>query len=375
MDILSYITLSSHKLLIAFIGILGLGLLIGIHELGHFLFCKLFKVSTPTFSIGFGPRLFSRQIGATKFSISAIPIGGYVEIAGMAEVAQGEQKEAQRTDQYSFATKPYYQKVLIMSGGILFNVLFTYIVFCLLFALGLPKTKLLYPLNATPVIESVAEGSAAESAGIRKGDRLIRFDKTDINNNIESLIHAIQDKPEQEVDVLILRDGKEEITPVTLGKREFGGKEVGTLGVSFEMTEQHGFPLWTSIKNGINLTNRFIYGTFQAFKHLFVQRDVSNVSGPLSIIQATAQGASQGFKIFLILLAIISINLAILNLLPIPIFDGGQILFYTIEAILGRSLPIKIREGIHIVSWLLILALILYLTGKDIIAMLPWFKK
>ena len=123
MDILSYITLSSHKIFIVFLGLLGLGFLIGLHELGHFLFCKLFRVSTPSFSIGFGPRIFSKKIGETTFSLSAIPVGGYVEIAGMAEVAQGEQKEASRKDEYSFASKPYYQKVLIMSGGILFNTL------------------------------------------------------------------------------------------------------------------------------------------------------------------------------------------------------------------------------------------------------------
>lgn len=374
MDILSYVTLSSHKLIIAFIGILGLSFLIGLHELGHFLFCKLFNVRTPSFSIGFGPRLISKQFGETKFSLSAIPLGGYVEIAGMAEVAQGEQKEATRQDQYSFASKPYYQKILILSGGIIFNILFTYIIFCLLFATGLPKTHLLYPLNAKPTVAEVSKHSAAATAGLKKGDKILKFGQTDTNKAVEPLIRAIQEKPKEKIEILIEREGEEKVIPVTLKKQEVNGKNIGILGVTFEMAQQLRYPLWTAITKGIHLTNRFIYGTFQAFKHLFLQRDISNVSGPLSIISTTAQGASKGFKIFLLLLAIISINLAILNLIPIPIFDGGQILFYTIEAIIGRSLPIKIREGIHIVSWLLIMALILYLTGKDIISMLPWFK-
>jgi len=374
MDILSYITLSSHKIIIILAGILGLGFLIGIHELGHFLFCKLFRVSTPSFSIGFGPRLFSKQIGATKFSISAIPLGGYVEIAGVAEVGQGEQKEAGRQDQFSFAKKRYYQKVLIMSGGILFNLLFAYLSLCFLFALGLPKSNILYPLNAKPVIETVSQNSAAEKAGIQKGDKILAFGQTQIKS-VDVLVQTIQKKPDQKIDILIERNGEKQTIPITVGKRDVQGKNIGSLGVTFEIAEQPGFPFFVAIKKGIYLTNRIIYGTIQAFKQLFVKRDVSNLSGPLSIISATAQGASQGFKVFLLLLAFISINLAILNLLPLPIFDGGQILYYTIEAIAGRSLPLKIRETIHVVSWLFILGLILYLTGKDILSMLPWFNK
>ena len=95
-----------HSILFIPVGILGIGFLIGFHELGHFLFCKLFRVSTPSFSIGIGPRILKKKIGSTEFSLSAIPMGGYVEIAGAAEVGQGEQKEAYRDDEYSFARKP-----------------------------------------------------------------------------------------------------------------------------------------------------------------------------------------------------------------------------------------------------------------------------
>jgi len=205
MNLLECIFLSSHKLLISFVGIIGLSFLIGLHELGHFLFCKLFRVHTPSFSIGFGPHLISKKIGDTEFSLSAIPIGGYVEIAGIAEVGQGKQKEAHRYDKYSFATKPYYQKLLIMSGGIIFNVLFTYFVLCLLFALGLPKTEMLYPINAKSVIEMVAKGSAAEKAGLQTGDRILKINQIDIqeNENVENLIKEIQAHPKQTVHLLI----------------------------------------------------------------------------------------------------------------------------------------------------------------------------
>ena len=90
-----------------FVGICGIGFLIGFHELGHFIFCKIFKIRTPSFSIGMGPQIIKKEIGGTEFSLSSIPLGGYVEIAGMAEVAQGEQKEAKRSDKHSFNAKPY----------------------------------------------------------------------------------------------------------------------------------------------------------------------------------------------------------------------------------------------------------------------------
>src|SRR5690606_27744818 len=98
------------------LGLFGIGFLIGFHELGHFLFCKLFSIRTPSFSIGFGPKLFSKKIGGTEFVISPIPLGGFVEIAGAAEVGQGDQKEASSRDKESFAVKPYYQKLLVMCG-------------------------------------------------------------------------------------------------------------------------------------------------------------------------------------------------------------------------------------------------------------------
>src|SRR5437762_6660366 len=134
------------------IGCFGMGFVIAFHELGHFLFARMFKIRVPSFSIGFGPKVISKKIGETEFSFSAIPFGGYVEIAGAAEVGQGEQKEAHASDKYSFAVKPYYQKLFVMVGGILFNLLLAYVFIISVFFMGIPKSELLYPLNAIPTI-------------------------------------------------------------------------------------------------------------------------------------------------------------------------------------------------------------------------------
>lgn len=366
MNIVNPLSALSNNLGFSLLGLLGLGFLIGFHELGHFLFCKLFSVSTPSFSIGFGPQLFKKKIGDTEFSISAIPIGGYVEIAGSAEIGQGKQHEATRRDQYSFATKPFYQKILIMSGGILFNMLFAYFALTTLFALGLPKTEMLYPINTVPIINSIEKGSSAEQYGLHEGDRIIAFNGQNMNDDTKLLIEKLQSHAHQPVTLLIERNHEMHEINVTIGSRQFFGETVGSLGITFTMTELPGYSLFESLKWGIYLTNRYIYNIFYAFKSIFIQRNFSSMGGPLMVISETIKGARKGIKIFLLYLAILSINLAILNLLPLPILDGGQIMFYTIEAIIRRPIPNRIREYIHIASWIAFLLLLIYLSMKDI---------
>jgi RIP metalloprotease RseP len=153
---------------------------------------------------------------------------------------------------------------------------------------------------------------------------------------------------------------------VTIGSRQFPGKTVGSLGVTFTMTELPGYSAFESLKWGTYLTNRYIFNIVYAFKGIFIQQNFSNIGGPLIVISETIKGARKGIKIFLLYLAILSINLAILNLLPLPILDGGQIMFHTIEAIIRRPIPNRIREYIHIASWIAFLFLLVYLSMKDI---------
>lgn len=349
------------------LGLFGIGFLIGFHELGHFLFCKLFSVRTPSFSIGFGPKLISRKIWDTEFVISPIPLGGFVEIAGAAEVGQGEQKESSARDKGSFAVKPYYQKLLVMCGGIAFNLLFAYCAFILLNLTGIPKTPFLYPSNTKTTIENLETGSSADLAGLRIGDSIRTFDNVTVLNDTPTLIKLIQQSPDKAAVLGIDRDGSPLSIPVTIGSRDVGGKKVGSLGITeFTMEALPGAPLGTALERGIAMTNEWITRTIQGFSSIFTGGNFSNLGGPLMVVSLTVKGATAGFKIFLLWLAIISINLAILNLIPLPILDGGQLLFYTIEAIMGRPLPIKVREYIHIASWIFMLILIIFLSVNDI---------
>ena len=126
----------------------------------------------------------------------------------------------------------------------------------------------------------------------------------------------------------------------------------------------------SGIKRGIQMTNERIVAIFYALKTLFIERNFSQLAGPIGIISITSQEAANGIKVLLLLLATISINLAVLNLLPLPVLDGGQILFYTIEAIIRKPLPIKIREYIHIVTWILVILLVIYLSAKDLLSII-----
>ena len=383
MNLLKIALEAPHYILYTIIGLAGIGFLIGIHELGHFLFAKLFKVRTPSFSIGFGPQLISRKIGDTLFSLSAIPLGGYVEVSGMGEIGQGEQKEAQNTGADSFGAKRFYQKMLILFGGILNNLLFAYLSLILLFIIGAPKTELLNPLGITiykPVIQAIAKDSPAEHAGLKAGQEITKINNIAINGDAKLLAETIKAHPGESVTLTVQEPesatGTAQDIQITLGSREITEngitKHIGIWGALLEIDRIPTYSFGQAVMQGIHATNTYIYTTMLAFKNMFIKRDIAGVGGPIMIIKETIKGAQKGFKIFLLFLAIISINLAVLNLIPLPILDGGQIMFVTIEAILGKQLP-KLREYIHIISWVLILALFVYLTIRDL-GIIQWFN-
>ncbi|MGE0207325.1 MAG: RIP metalloprotease [Candidatus Babeliales bacterium] len=341
-----------------FLGIAGIGFLIGFHEFGHFIFCKLFKIATPTFSIGMGPKIFSKKIGQTNFTLSALPLGGYVEIQGQGE----NQDEAGNT--YSFTQKPYYQKMLVIAGGIVFNVLFAYVAISSLYFFGMPKLPPLYPGNASTQVSMVEAGSPAQQAGLQSSDAILKIDGLSVSNNTLELLNTIRKKPGQQVILTILHDDQEQTLPVTIGERTLpNGEKEGYLGLDF-IIPQYG--LAESIKLGVQGTHEIIWQTILVFKNMFVKKDTKNLGGPIMVISQTIKSASKGFKIFLLLLAYISINLAVLNIIPVPIMDGGQALFYTIEALIRRPLPEQVKLYIHYACWIAVMGLALFLTVKDI---------
>lgn len=380
MNLLCTLFSTTQGILTVFAALFGIGFLIGIHEFGHFLFCKLFNVSTPSFSIGFGPKIWSKKIGDTEFSLAAIPLGGYVEMAGNYEPGQGDQAEAQRNDERSISQKPLWQKLFIICGGIIVNMMFAYLSMIIVFACGTPATPIMFPTGTT-TIKTVNPGSTAEKTGLKPGDTINQIElpcpggslKYTVTDNVPELLKRM-DKEAQNVAAGTLyiktASGEEkELTLVFDAKKDQSPR----LGVEFES----GRPLpaqsfGQAITLGITTTHRFFWGVFGAFKMMFTKKTTEGLGGPLMLITAAARGAYRGWKIFLILLAFISANLAALNIIPLPILDGGQALIFTIEAIFRRQLPEKVRTGIFIACWAIMLLLLVLLTIRDVKTLFSW---
>ncbi len=339
----------------AVIAILAFGILIFIHELGHFLFAKLFGVYVEKFSIGFGPKLFSKKYGETEYLISAIPLGGYVKMYGEHpdEVVQEDLKEK------SFSNKKLYQKSLIVFAGPLFNYLFAILLFWVVFVVGIPTLK--------PVIGEIQPDMPASMAGLQKGDVVVRINGTDIHS-WDEMAKIIKNSANKPLSIQIKRGEQlieKSITPISSKSKNLFGEEinVGLLGIkpSGETFHQSFGPIESFVKAN-EKCYEIVYLTILGIVKMF-QKVVpaDNIGGPIMIFQMTKDAAQFGFVPLLTFVALISINLAILNLLPIPVLDGGHLLIYAIEGIIRRPLSerakmIAIRVGMSFLIALMVFA-------------------
>lgn len=343
-------------------GIFGIGFVIAFHEFGHFIFGKFFGVRIPEFSIGFGPKLISKKIGDTLFSLSLIPVGGYVA------AETGDPKDPKP---HTIEAKPYWQKMSIIGGGILFNLIFAYIVFFGLSITGIPGNPFLAN-QSNHKVELVQPDSAAFKGGLKKNDHIIAINDINVEKKIGTLLTEIRNLPRKKATLTIERDGKEKTLHITIDSKTNKGKAIGSLGVQFGFDSIPGVPFREAFSKAKELLCSLIYSTFNGFKSAFTNRSADGFAGPLMMISLSAQTAAQSIPLFLLLLAFISVSLAVLNILPLPILDGGQALTYTIEAIIRKPINDSIKEKIHSFCWLFMLSLFLYLTFKDVINL--WFQ-
>lgn len=344
-----------------FLGLIGIAFLIAFHELGHFLACKLFKIKTPSFSVGFGPKLLSKKIGDTLFSLSAIPLGGYVEIAGIEELGQGDQKHGKDKSDDSFATKRYYQKAIVLLGGIIFNMFFAYIAISFLYFLGIPKTPSTYPDDAKVIIDKITQNSPACKAEIQSGESILKINNTPVANSHKKTLEAIKENAHQKVQLTLEKNNQTRTVDVDL---------CDSLGVTFKEDDQivfeKPFGFIESFKKGFTMTWDITSRMIKSLIDMFKQRDRKSLGGPLMVISQLINKAQKGFSIYILLLALISINLAVLNLLPLPILDGGQLVKVTIEALIRRPLPEKMIYYIDYACWLSMIILMAYISFFDV---------
>jgi regulator of sigma E protease len=340
-----------------------LGILIFFHELGHFLVAKHFGIKVLKFSLGFGPKVLGKKIGETEYLISAIPLGGYVKMLG--ESDDEEDPILPEDESKSFSHKPVLQRIAVVGAGPLFNLLLALLIFCASF--GFTGMQVL-----TTEIGEVREGSPAEKAGLKKGDLIISIDDM-YTETWPQLKELVQDNRGEPIRVTLLREGQAStvtiIPEIDVVKNIFG-EEIKTplLGVvSAGSFKEINLSFLGSLKEGclktwdiIKLTCLTVIKLFQGIV------SIKTLGGPILIGQMTGQLAEQSWAYLIPFTAVISINLGILNLLPIPILDGGFIIFLLIELVMGRPLNLRKREFAQKLGMGLLVLLMVVVIYNDI---------
>jgi regulator of sigma E protease len=340
--------------------IVGLGILIVFHEFGHFLLAKLSGVGVLTFSVGFGPKLWIKKRGETEYALSAFPLGGYVKMVG-----ENPDEEVAPVDvEKSFAHKSLAKRSAIVVAGPGFNLLLAVFLFMLVFTFyGVPVLSTL--------VSDVSPGSPAEKAGIRKGDRIVTIEARNVKEWGE-LSEAIKSSGGKPLTIEIQR-GTETLHVSVQPNRKEGRNVFGErrdewlIGISSQVTIEKGNP-GRSISRAFYQTYDISKLTLQAFYKMLLG-DVSprNIGGPIMIAQMAGQQAQEGLGSFLAFLAVLSINLGVLNLLPVPVLDGGHLMFFLVEAIIRRPVSIKYREMAQQVGICLLALLMVYAFYNDIV--------
>ncbi|MGD9503567.1 MAG: RIP metalloprotease RseP [Syntrophobacteraceae bacterium] len=346
-----------------------LGVLIFVHELGHFLVARRVGVTVERFSFGFGPKLFGVQRGDTEYRLSLIPLGGYVKMLGE-DPEEGEDSK-ERPD--SFSAQPVFKRMAIVLAGPMSNFALAIVIFALLYAFyGIPRL--------TPEIGSVTPDSPAERAGLQAGDMVLSLNGQPIKH-WEELSEGIVNSGEALLTLGVQR-GPETLTikvkpEVNEIKNIFGESVkrpiIGIVASQKEEIEKVN-PLYAgyySLERTAYLSKLFLLTVVKLVERVL---PMNTLGGPLLIAQMAGEQAREGLVNLIHFMAVISVNLAVLNLLPIPVLDGGHLLFFTIEAIRRKPIAVQKVEMAQKVGMFLLLVLMVFVFYNDIMRMIPGGK-
>lgn len=335
--------------------ILIIGVIVVVHEFGHFLFAKLFGVHVYEFSIGMGPRLWkgTRKNDETEYSIRGIPLGGYVAMAGEEDTDEDIPKEKQL-----IAKKPW-QKIVIMVAGATFNFISAYLIILFIALIwGAPSLK--------PVVHDLQADMPAQEAGIMVGDTILEVNGKKVTTVDDVSLFLQIRNPEEAVVFKINRDNNEQVISVIPKKVELENETYYQVGVIFDST------LYQNIGAKLSYS---VQKTGAVFKQMYITLteiftggiSVKQLSGPVGIYSVVDSQKSVGFKNILFLIALLSINVGVINLLPIPALDGSKIVFVLIEKITNKPVKQETENLIHVVGFVLLITLLLVVTFNDII--------
>ncbi len=339
-----------------------LGILIFFHELGHFLVAKKSGIRVERFSLGFPPKLIGKKIGDTEYCISWIPLGGYVKMAG----EEPDQEEV-KGEPWEFMSKPVHKRALVVFAGPAMNFILSILIFwAIVFFVGKYEVH-----NDTNEIGLLAPGGPAEKAGIQPGDRIISINGIEVSTfqDMAKIIHQQVEKP---VEVKWRRDGEEYTALITTFKdriRDESGKpkDVGMIGIG---------PSYTTVKVGffgslLEAVDRSVFIAVEVIKVLagfFTgTSSVKDLGGPVLIAQTAGQIAKTGIVNLLAFVGALSVMLSLVNVLPVPVLDGGHLLFLGIEKIKGRPLSLRQRAAWQQIGLAFLILFLIFITYNDLL--------
>ena len=327
-------------------------ILVLIHELGHFLFAKAFGVPVREFSVGFRPKIFSKKYKNTQYTLGAVPLGGFVDIVGMRD----DEKDLKN----GFLQQNFIKKVLILAGGVIFNIIFAFFVFICVFLIGYD-----FPKSVSQFVDGGEErlyisylSEYSESVGLRVGDRIESF------NNFNDFTQYLKNENSDILKINVLREDKKlsfKLEGEILAKE----KNFGVIETQY---------IKANLKESIFYSSTFLYNTtkvfFNTIGNVFVSKNSETVkqsfAGPIKIAEYSANAASVGFVSFIFFLGLLSVSLALFNMIPLPILDGGLIFLVCIESIFKFKIPNNVRSTLTALSLIIILFLLIYVTKNDI---------
>ena len=328
------------------VAILFFGIVIMFHELGHFLFAKLFKVKVNEFSIGMGPAIFKKKKGETDYAVRILPIGGYVSM-------EGEDEDSE--DQHAFNNKPLWQRMIIVAAGATVNLIMGVIIVAIMLCQS--------DLIGTTQIRSFYDNATSAASGLEAGDKIVKINGKRVYSQYDITFLMMRDD-DGVMDFVVKRDGKNvELKDVRFQTSPIEGQE-NLISIHYDFIIVGVKPTFLSVTVWISLFD-LITGRY----------GLSEVSGPIGVINyvadaASASSTSMDWTPLLTIMALIAINIGLFNLLPIPALDGGRLFFMFIELIIRRPIPQKFEKWVHAVGMILLLAFMAVISFKDIVSLI-----
>lgn len=338
------------------------GLVIFIHEFGHFIVAKKSGVRVERFSFGLGPEAVGFQWGETRYCLAWIPLGGEVRMAGDTEYGEVPEDPAAPRDPRDFFSQPWYRRVLIVLAGPGMNYVLAFVLFAAVaFLWGEPRP------SGEPVIGELMPGYPAQEAGLLPGDKIVSVSGKDVTTWKE-LASSIHQYPDQTVSLSIVRESETKSLDIRPRKDPING--VGLIGIApATIYEKVGF--FPAISRGAQQTVGWSLFTLEYLGQKIVRREKPDLAGPLGIASVVAKATRSGAKDFLYLIALISVGIGLFNIFPIPLLDGGHLMFYVWEGITRKPVTRKVMQAANVVGLTFLLGILLFATYSDIQRMRP----